>query len=595
MSTSAPIDHDPSAANKIHAAVWRSRAIDPKAVAQLSTSLNLSRPLAQVLAARNINDVKSAELFLQPSLKALPDPDALAGIPAALERIARAIRQNETIGIFGDYDVDGVTSTTIMWDFLEKCQADVISTLPDRLKEGYGLSRAGVDRLADGGATLIITVDCGITAHEEVIYACNKGVDVVVIDHHTVEVTLPKAVSVINPHRKDCTRGSQMLCAAGVTFNLCLSLRRHLRSLGFFHPVTRPEPDLRESLDLVALGTVADVMPLITENRILVANGLNYIRQSKRKGITALLDVAKTNRDRIGGSTLGFQLGPRVNAAGRLGNAMVAVELLRCDDPVRAQELAEFLDNENQARRSLEHQMVQESIQLIDSSPELSNAHVLVVGDPDWHPGVIGIVASRLMERYNRPTFVIGSEGKGSGRSIEAFHLYDGLVATQSTLKRFGGHAHAAGLALPSGDFKTTLNRFRDAMMEHGKKVIAPEKLHRVYTYDGDVTPAEITVQMCQDLEKAAPYGRGNAEPVFRVADATISSTRPIKNGHLKFYVGDKPRVDAIFFRGVERMEDIGETSHVLATPELNEWQQRVTPQLRVKDVKRTSDAPPRM
>ncbi|MCC7107869.1 MAG: DHH family phosphoesterase [Deltaproteobacteria bacterium] len=283
---------------------WVEREVNASTVDALVAQLELPRPRARVMAGRGVDSAGLADAWLSPRLQSLPDPLLLAGMAEAVERLVAALDRGETIGVFGDYDVDGVTSTTLLWEFLEALGARVVATLPDRLVEGYGLSRAGVDRLAGGGVKLIVTVDCGVTAHEEVDYARDRGLDVIVIDHHTVPVTLPRAVSVINPHRDDCHRGSEMLCAVGVTFNLCVAVRRHLRERGAFS-ATRPEPDLKGALDLVALGTVADVVPLVGENRVLVAAGLAAVRQGTRVGMRALLDVAGTRMSGIDAGTLG--------------------------------------------------------------------------------------------------------------------------------------------------------------------------------------------------------------------------------------------------------------------------------------------------
>lgn len=563
---------------------WVEREVDVGLVEALVRASSLPRPLARVMVGRGIDDSAKADAWLTPRLQALPDPLHLAGMAAAVERLVAALDRGETIGVFGDYDVDGVTSTTLLWDFLERLGARVVATIPDRLVEGYGLSRGGVDRLAAAGATLIVTVDCGVTAHEEVDHAAARGLDVVVIDHHTVPVTLPRAVAVINPHRDDCARGSEMLCAVGVTFNLCLALRRHLRERGFFGP-SRPEPDLKDSLDLVALGTVADVVPLIGENRVLVSAGLAVVRQGKRTGLRALLEVAGSKKSAIDAGTLGFQLGPRVNAAGRLGDAMQAVQLLRSDDAIEAKKLAARLDAENAARRDLEKRIVQQAIRQVEESALLRAAPVVVVGDEAWHPGVVGIVASRLVERFGRPAVVIGEGGRGSGRSIERFHLYDGLREVASSadgggLEGFGGHAHAAGVRLRPGG----LERFRAALIDAASARLQGSDLHRVWTHDGPLALGEVDFELCRALERAAPCGRNNAEPTFLFQGVAPVGMRELAGGHLKATVEAERHVEMIAFGAAERAASIGRTIDVLATPEINEFRGALTLQLRVKD-----------
>jgi single-stranded-DNA-specific exonuclease len=586
-------DAPPSAPDEIgtplpRAAVkWIDRVVDPSVVDAVARGVNVPPALARVIVGRGVPDVAAAQTYLQPQLKHLPDPLGLAGVDTALDRVLSAIKNGERIGVFGDYDVDGVTSTVLLSEFLERCGAQVSSTIPDRLVEGYGLSRAGVDRLAAAGASLIITVDCGVTAHDEIAYANAKGLDVVVIDHHTVPVTLPRAVSVINPHRADCQRGSEMLCAVGVTFNLCLAIRRALRDRGFFHPVTRPEPDLKDALDLVALGTVADVVPLVGENRVLVSNGLRALRQGKRAGMRALLDVARQDIAQVDAGTLGFQLGPRVNAAGRLGDAMKAVRLLRADDDTDALRLAAQLDAENGARKDLEKQIVAAAIRQVEESRLLRSAPLLVVGDESWHPGVVGIVASRLVDRFGRPAVVVGEGGRGSGRSIERFHLYEGLRAVSQLpdgggLEGFGGHAHAAGVRVKKG----MLERFREALIEHASHVLSAEDLHKVMPYDGELTIADVDLALCRALDQAAPFGRKNPEPTFLFKGIRPTAVREVGVGHLKAVVEGSRYVELIAFGAADRASLFHGPIDVLATPEINEFRGAQTLQLRVKDLR---------
>lgn len=565
-------------------AKWLERTADPDVVRRLQDDADLPAPLARVMAGRGI-DADGAQPYLQPRLQQLPDPARLTGMQAAIDRLVFALKAKETVGIFGDYDVDGVTSTTLLWDVLEMLGGEVVATVPDRLVEGYGLSRAGVDRLVDGGAKLIVTVDCGVTAREEVAYAKEKGVDVIVIDHHTVPVELPAAVAVINPHRHDDDSGGEHLCAVGVTFNLCLALRRALRDQGLFTS-SRPEPDLRKVMDLVALGTVADVVPLVQENRVFVQFGLKVMARGMRIGMDALLDVARLDRGRLASSALGFQLGPRINAAGRLGDAMKAVELLRSTSAPAAKRLAEQLDEENIARRDLEKRIVEQATKEIESSAEYDAARVLVVGDEDWHPGVVGIVASRLVERFGKPCVVVGSGGRGSGRSIPKFHLHEGLVAVSSTLEGFGGHAHAAGVKVGAGK----LGAFRDALVAHADEHLPAEDLGRVLLYDGDLPLEHIDEALCNVLRRAAPFGRANPEPVFRIPNVRPRAMRELNGGHFKAVVDRRRNIEAIHFGAIERMHEFDDTIDLLAVAEINEWKGTRRVQLRVRDFRKAGD-----
>ena len=577
---------------------WSEREADPAVVAAVAAAHKLPDAVARVLVGRGVGSVDAAALYLRPTLKDLPDPLRLAGLDAALDRICFALDRSETIGVFGDYDVDGVTSTTLLTDFLEALGARVTCTIPDRMIEGYGLSRAGVDRLIDAGCTLIITVDCGVTNHDEVLYAKERGADVIVVDHHTVPVELPKATAVINPHRKDCTSGSVMLCAVGVTFNLALAIRRRLRERGHFS-ATRPEPDLKDALDLVALGTVADVVPLIGENRVLVHAGLRLLRQGKRPGMRALLHVAGVDAAQLTAGHLGFQLGPRVNAAGRLGDAMQGVRLLKSEGEA-ATKLAAILDAENAARRSIEKKIVDDAIRQVEQSPSLRSARAIVVADESWHPGVVGIVASRLVDRFGRPAVVIGEGGRGSGRSIERFHLYDALRAVKEligpALAGFGGHAHAAGVRIAAGG----VEKFREAFLNHAEALLAPEDLHRVAFHDGVIGGDALNFDFVRALENAAPFGRKNPEPLFLLRGVRLRSTREMGTGHLKGVIdpnslssSSRPStfVEVISFGTADRIAEWSGPVDLLGTPDLNEWQGRVTVQLRLKDFRPSSSS----
>ncbi|MCP4498670.1 MAG: single-stranded-DNA-specific exonuclease RecJ [Deltaproteobacteria bacterium] len=550
----------------------------------MSESAVLPTQLARVMVGRGIDNSDDAQRYLEPRLQHLPDPSRLKDMEAATDRLVYALKANETVGIFGDYDVDGVTSTTLMMDVIESFGGSVTATVPDRLVEGYGLSRAGVDRLVDGGAKLIVTVDCGVTAREEVAYAKSRNVDVIVIDHHTVPVELPAAIAVINPHRDDDESGGEHLCAVGVTFNLCLALRRTLRERGYFE--RRDEPDLRNMLDLVALGTVADVVPLIEDNRAFVQFGLKVIARDTRVGMSALLDVARLDRSRLSGSSLGFQLGPRINAAGRLGDAMKAVELLRSTHPMKAKALAEKLDDENLARRDMEKRIVEQASQQIEEIAEFAASRVLVVGSEDWHPGVVGIVASRLVDKFGKPCVVVGAGGRGSGRSIPRFHLHEALASVEGTLEGFGGHAHAAGVKVPAGG----LEQFRTAMVNHAQGVLSDDDLGRTLLYDGVLELEHLDEGLINSLRRGAPFGRANPEPVFRIPNVRPRAMRELNGGHVKAVLDRGRNIEAIYFGAADRMQEFDSEVELLAVPEINEWRGTRRVQLRVRDFKRKSE-----
>lgn len=572
---------------------WEARETPAGIVTDVARVTGLPELLARVMVGRGVTS-ETAAAWLQPTLKALPDPSRLAGLDAAVDVILHSVDRGHPIGVFGDYDVDGVTSTTLLSEFFVACGIQTVCTIPDRLIEGYGLSRAGVDRLVAAGCRLLVTVDCGVTNHDEILYARDRGIEVVVVDHHTVPVELPKAASVINPHRVDCTRGSEMLCAVGVTFNLVMALRRALRARGWFSAL-RPEPDLKDALDLVALGTVADVVPLVGENRILVHNGLKALKLGKRAGMQALLKVAGIDVSRVDAGDLGYQLGPRVNAAGRLGDAMKGVDLLRSSGEAAAH-LASLLDAENQARRSIEREITAAAIRQVEQSQALRTSRAVVVGDERWHPGVVGIVASRLVDRFGRPAVVFGEGGRGSARSIEAFHMYDALRAVASSspgvVVGFGGHAHAAGVRLAPGG----LERFRDAMLAYAEAALRPEDLYRVSFHDGAITGDALRLDAVRQLSLAAPFGRKNPEPSFVLPAMQLRNIKVLKEEHLKASLdprafgedGHRQRgfVDVIAFGVAARAAEWAGPVDLLVTPDINTWNGNSSVQLRVRDFK---------
>jgi single-stranded-DNA-specific exonuclease len=578
---------------------WSERPVDASVVGAVAARHGLPEAVARVVVGRGVSSVDAADRYLRPTLKNLPDPLRLAGVEAAVARIEHALEHGERIGVFGDYDVDGVTSTTLLTDFLEAVGGDVTCTIPDRLIEGYGLSRAGVDRLVDAGCRLIVTVDCGVTNHDEVAYAAGRGVDVVVVDHHTVPVSLPRALSVINPHRADCTRGSEMLCAVGVTFNLALAIRRRLRDRGWFSSL-RAEPDLRDALDLVALGTVADVVPLVGENRVLVHAGLQLLRQGRRPGMRALLEVAGVDAAQVVAGDLGYQIGPRVNAAGRLGDAMQGVKLLKSTDGGVTRALAAALDAENAARRELEKQIVAEAIAQVESSSELRSARAVVVGDERWHPGVVGIVASRLVDRFGRPAVVFGQGGRGSARSVERLHLHDALQRVSAVVGDvvvgFGGHHHAAGVRIVAGG----LDRFRTAFLDDAALALRPEDLHRVAHHDGVLERGSLRLDFVEQLQAAAPFGRSNPEPLFVLPAVRLRGIRVVGGSHLKATIDPatlpaergRGRVDVIAFGAAERESEWQGPVDLLGVPEGNEYNGTTTLQVRVRDFRSSSIAP---
>lgn len=564
--------------------IWRKRSCDGEVASSLQSELAISSLLAQMLVARNVVDKTLAQEFLEPSLKSLLEPSMFKDMDRATARIVKAITIGEKIGIFGDYDVDGVCGTAILQEFLQTIKADVTATLPHRMTEGYGLSRPGIDRLHAAGARLLIAVDCGILAHEQVHYAKSLGFDVIIVDHHTIGDLLPDAHAVINPKRSDCPSGATYLCAAGLAFFLCVALRRYLRQQDFF--VGSLEPDLKNLLDLVALATVCDVVPLVKDNRALVRAGLKTLKLGQRVGLLALMNAAGIDRQKISSTNLGFHLGPRINAAGRLEDASLALKLLMCEDPKLAQTLAHALDNHNLNRRAIEEETVKAVCNVIEADGAMKSSPVLVLHDEAWHPGVVGIVASRIAERYHRPAIIIGELGKGSGRSIKGVDLHDMVSKARHSLAGFGGHAHAIGVTLGQMGVKA----FREDLLE----VISREVPTHVFTpqtsYDAEIGLCDITMALVEDLARLEPFGAQNPYPVVRINHSSIRNLRRLENGHIKGELeGNDGFISFIGFR-MDVSDDISCLPiDVLGIVEKNEWQGRVSLQIRLLDYKKSS------
>jgi single-stranded-DNA-specific exonuclease len=561
-------------------------AVDEGQAAALASALGLHPLAARVLAARGHADPAAAQAFLAAGLDGLPDPFSMKGMDAAVERLRRALDAGEKIACYGDYDVDGVTSTALLAGFLRAAGGDVVTYTPHRLVEGYGLNRDAVAKLAGQGIRLLVTLDCGITSVEEVRAASALGVDTVVVDHHTVPVELPQASAILNPHQPGCAYPTKDLAAVGVTFALAMALRRRLREAGRFG-AARPEPNLKLALDLVALGTVADVVKLTGANRILVRWGLEELARTRRPGLRALKRVAGIAEGTpVSAGQVGFRLAPRINAAGRLDDAGRGVRLLLSGDPAEAQALADALDRENQARQEIERRILDEA--LADASARVAaGVRGLVLARDGWHPGVVGIVASRVVERFHRPAVLIAMEdaaGKGSGRSIEGFHLYDALSACAGHLVRFGGHRHAAGVTVA----REQLEPFRAAFEAHCLERIADADLVPRCRIDGWVADREVSEQAAADLERLGPFGAGHPEPVFALRGAAARArTVGAAGAHLKMSLGRG--LDAIGFGMGDRLGLCSEGPVDAAfTVGFDEWDGTRRLQLRLKDVRRS-------
>ena len=533
---------------------WLMPEVPQEQAASLAAELGLHPLAARVLIHRGFRTPESASAFLTDRLADLPDPFRMRGMGAAVERLSRALREKEPITLYGDYDVDGVCSTSLLALFLRELGARPGTYIPHRLDEGYGLNLQAVEKLAAEGTRVLVTLDCGITSVEEISRAKELGLDVVVVDHHTVPPTLPPAVAVLNPHQPGCEYPTRHLCAAGVAFNLCMGLRKRLREDGFF--ATRREPNLKALLDLVAMATVADVVPLTGANRILVQHGLQELTAARRPGVRALKEAAGMDPDfPITAGQVGFRLGPRINAAGRLHDASLGLQLLCAESLEAARPLAAVLDRANAERQSIESSILTEALAQAQERAESARGFVLYA--EGWHPGVIGIVASRVVERFHRPTVMVGVKdgvGKGSARSIEGFHLYDALSGCADLLSRFGGHKHAAGLTVEAKH----LPAFREAFERIAWQRLTPEDLVARCRVDAVVGVDDLDAPAVEALQRLGPFGQGNPEPVLvlrrQVARPRVLPHKSGGTGHLKLALVDAPNVDAIGFGMADRL-----------------------------------------
>lgn len=567
--------------------LWELKTCDPSVVLELTGKLGIHAVAAAVLAGRGIVSPELGQDFLNPSLASMPDPYLLKGVPEAVDRLCQARSNRDSVCIYGDYDVDGISGTALLVSFLRWVGLTCSYFIPSRFDDGYGLNQNALQQIIDGGATLIVTVDCGITSVSEAEFCRRSGIDLIIVDHHSPKETLPDACAVVNPLQPDCPYPFNSLAGVGVAFNLLIALRSRLRQAGVFRK--DPEPDLRQWLDLVALGTIADVVPLIGQNRIYAHYGLKQLTASSRPGIEALKRVAGITGE-VSCGQVGFRLAPRLNAAGRIESAVPGVELLLGSDPLNSNAIAEELDAANAERQAIERSMLEEAIAMVEGDGGYPARRSIVLASAAWHQGVVGIVASRLVERYHRPTILIALDedghGKGSGRSIPGFHLLEALDASSEHLERFGGHRYAAGVSLVAG----RLSAFATAFEAAAQMMLAGAELLPTLVLDAEVHPDDINPGLVDDLKRLEPFGAGNPEPTLLLRGVTVVERRTVGEGHLKLRLKAGGRIlDAIAFRQAD--SDTDGLRDVAFFPELNVWNNTTTLQLRIKDI-RLTEAP---
>lgn len=564
-----------------HKKIWKVSRKNRTVQEILSCHLGISRITAQLLVNRGIVSIEQAEQFLNSSLEDLMDPYMMKGMRQAVNRIFLAIQANEPITVYGDYDVDGITSTVLLTDVLERLGANCQYYIPNRLTEGYGLNSEVIQGLADDGCKLIVTVDCGISSFEEVCFAGQKGIEVIITDHHEPPEVLPEALAIINPKQEDCPYSFKDLAGVGVAFKLAHALMKERGKA----------EEVFGFLDVVALGTIADLVPLQGENRILVKKGLPLISDGGRAGLRALLEIAGLKGQEVDSTNVAFALAPRLNAAGRISDAKEGVQLLKEEDFEVALDIAKALDRANRERQAIEAVIYAEAVEAIESANTMHDK-VLVVAGSDWHLGVIGIVASKLVNRYYRPVVLLSVDGeraKGSARSIPGFHLFRALQLNKELLIKYGGHSQAAGLTLEVG----RVQDLRRALNEYAEDILTEELLIEQINVDSELDFSEVSKELYYQIMQLAPFGCANPSPLLASRSAGVVEYRPVGSDgkHLKLRVAkENYLMEAIGFNLADCCEyvDLGQKVDLVFELQKNQWKGRTTLQLNVKDIKQS-------
>lgn len=562
---------------------WKIKeVIDDYSIQSLADSLNITEVLAKLLYMRDVKTFAQAKYFFRPALDSLHDPFLMDGMDIATLRVIHAITEQEKIFIYGDYDVDGTCATAVMYLFLKELGADVHYHIPKRLTEGYGITKLGIDQIASANAKLMIAVDCGITAIEEVEYAKSLGIEVIICDHHQPKDEIPKAIAVLDPLKPDCHYPFGYLSGAGVAFKL---------AQGVAQRIGKKEIPMK-FLDLVALASSADIVPLIDENRILVLEGLRQINENPRPGILALIKSSHLEPGNLSSGQIVFTIAPRINAVGRLGDAARAVELLISEKEEIAGELSQILESENFERRKIDETTFKHALDLVEKTNDLDNHIPIVLHEDDWHSGVIGIVASRLVEKYYRPTIMlttIDGVAKGSARSITNFNIYEALRKCEDLLIHFGGHEAAAGLAIDIDK----LDMFREKFNKIVKESINEEDLLPEIEIDAKIKFSEITPKFIRILDQFSPFGPGNSRPVFLTENVETSFTpRIVGNNHLLMTL-KQPKSDKVFDtigfdmgKYLPLINERGKSFDIVYTIDKTVREGKNYPQLRLKDLR---------
>lgn len=557
--------------------IWRIKDSDPAIQDNLSAVLKISKVTAQILANRGIGDPLEANAFLNTSISSCHDPFLLKTMEKAVARIRKAIADKERILVYGDYDVDGITGVAVLYSALKTLGANVENYIPNRLEEGYGLNLGAIKKAQRDGVGLIITVDCGITSFKEIEYAKALKIDTIVTDHHEIlEGRIPDAESVINPLQEECKYPFKHLAGVGLAYKLVKALYEGTQ---FF---------AEDYLDLVSLGTVADIAPLVGENRVFTKYGLEELNRRNRVGLNALMEVSGLSGKDISSGHIGFILGPRINAMGRVGSPLKALELLLTEDLSHASKLAKMLDTENRRRQKIESAILEEAISKVEREVNFKHHRVIVLASEGWHPGVIGIVASRIAERFYRPTIMIsldGKFGKGSGRSIERFHLFEYLLKCKDALIGFGGHESACGITIE----KARIDEFRELINREAADRVEEDTFSPKLDIDMDIPLNALKYDVISELESLAPFGEENPRPVLASRNVVVKDPpRMIGKNGFKMWVTDNGiTCEAVSFgRNSLEMPKAGSTIDLAYTPSINNWQGVQSIQLELRDIR---------
>ncbi len=552
---------------------------------RLARDLQILPLTARLLVNRGLVDCDKASSFLSPGLADLHDPFLMTDMDAAVERIHEALTKSEGIAVYGDYDVDGTSATALLHLFFRAIGKDVLTYIPERKSEGYGLNAEALKRLHAEGVKVVITVDCGTSNHDEIALASDLGMDVIVTDHHEPTARPLPARAFINPRRQGCAFPFKGLAGVGVAFNLVMALRSRLRGAGLLGGSV---PNLKRFLDLVAIGTVSDMVPLVDENRIFVRYGLAELEATPRPGLVALKDVSGIRPGPLETHHIAFKLAPRLNAAGRIARAEEALRLLITEKPSEAASIAASLDAANNARRKLESEILDEALGLAGAA---SGGKALVLASDNWHEGVIGIVASRLTERLGLPVVMIaldGEVGRGSARGVKAFDMLEGIRSCAPLLQRYGGHRAAAGFSLG----RASLEAFREEFLRYAESVLTDDDLVPEVNLDASVSIKDMDLRAISELEKLAPFGVANREPLLCLSDATLMDTTVVGGRHLRFRFSQHGETARGIGFGMAGLKGLGGDGFSLAfSPYTDKWGGAVKPGFRIREVSRTSEA----